>query len=125
MQHRSLARPSYLPPRWPAGPVTGPAPRRRALNTSQSRASGPRWRVSARPDRPPRPEPEDAMTTEAQSTIYHAIGGDTALVAVVDDFYDRVLADPELAGFFAGTSMARLKGRQGEVFAAALRAPAA
>jgi hemoglobin len=63
------------------------------------------------------------MTTEAQSTIYDTIGGDTALVAVVDDFYDRVLADPELAGFFAGTSMARLKGRQVEFFAAALGGP--
>jgi hemoglobin len=63
------------------------------------------------------------MTTAAEPTIYDAIGGDTALVAVVDDFYDRVLADPELAGFFAGTSMAKLKGRQVEFFAAALGGP--
>jgi hemoglobin len=63
------------------------------------------------------------MTTAAEQSIYDAIGGDTALVAVVDDFYDRVLADPELAGFFAGTSMARLKGRQVEFFAAALGGP--
>jgi hemoglobin len=63
------------------------------------------------------------MTTAAEQSIYDAIGGDTALVAVVDDFYDRVLADPELAGFFAGTSMTRLKGRQVEFFAAALGGP--
>jgi hemoglobin len=63
------------------------------------------------------------MTTAAEPTIYDAIGGDTALVAVVDDFYDRVLADPELAGFFAGTGMTRLKGRQVEFFAAALGGP--
>ena len=37
------------------------------------------------------------MTTAAEPTIYEAIGGDTALVAVVDDFYGRVLADPDLA----------------------------
>src|SRR3984885_3445011 len=63
------------------------------------------------------------MTTAAEPTIYEAIGGDTALVVVVDDFYGRVLADPELAGFFAGTNMARLRGRQVEFFAAALGGP--
>jgi hemoglobin len=63
------------------------------------------------------------MATAAEPTIYEAIGGDTALVAVVDDFYRRVLADPELAGFFAGTNMTRLKGRQVEFFAAALGGP--
>jgi hemoglobin len=63
------------------------------------------------------------MTTAAEPTIYEAIGGDTALVTVVDDFYGRVLADPDLAGFFAGTNMTRLKGRQVEFFAAALGGP--
>jgi hemoglobin len=63
------------------------------------------------------------MTTAAEPTIYEAIGGDTALVAVVDDFYGRVLADPDLSGFFAGTNMTRLKGRQVEFFAAALGGP--
>ena len=63
------------------------------------------------------------MTTAAEPTIYDAIGGDTALVAVVDDFYGRVLADPDLAGFFAGTNVTRLKGRQVEFFAAALGGP--
>jgi hemoglobin len=41
------------------------------------------------------------VTTEATS-IYHAIGGRAALVAAVDDFYVRLLADPELAPFFPG-----------------------
>jgi hemoglobin len=63
------------------------------------------------------------MTTAAEPTIYDTIGGTSALEAVVADFYDRVLADPELAGFFAGTNMARLKGRQVEFFAAALGGP--
>lgn len=63
------------------------------------------------------------MTTAAEPTIYDAIGGDTALVAVVDDFYGRVLADPQLSGFFAGANMSRLKGRQVEFFAAALGGP--
>jgi hemoglobin len=63
------------------------------------------------------------MTAAAEPTIYEVIGGDTALKTVVDGLYERVLADPELAGFFAGTNMTRLKGRQVEFFAAALGGP--
>lgn len=57
------------------------------------------------------------------TTIYEQIGGAEALEGVVEDFYGRVLADEQLSGFFAGTNMARLKGRQVEVFAAALGGP--
>ncbi len=63
------------------------------------------------------------MADSAEVSIYEAIGGESALVAVVDDFYGRVLADPQLAGFFAGANMPRLKGRQVEFFAAALGGP--
>ncbi|GAA0348477.1 group 1 truncated hemoglobin [Actinoallomurus spadix] len=62
------------------------------------------------------------MSTTEQS-IYDRIGGEEALVAVVDDFYVRVLADPKLESFFAGVSMPRLKGRQVEFFGAALGGP--
>lgn len=57
------------------------------------------------------------------NSLYDTIGGEPALVAVVDDFYDRVVKDPDLAGFFAGTNMIKLKGRQVEFFAAALGGP--
>ena len=63
------------------------------------------------------------MTAAAEVSIYDAIGGESALVAVVDDFYVRVLADPQLASFFAGVNMPKLKGRQVEFFAAALGGP--
>jgi hemoglobin len=63
------------------------------------------------------------LDTAAEVSIYEALGGEPALVAVVDDFYARVLADPQLAGFFAGVSMNRLKGKQVEFFAAALGGP--
>jgi hemoglobin len=56
-------------------------------------------------------------------TIYESIGGEPALVAVVDDLYERILADPRLSGFFAGASMSRLKGRQVEFFGEALGGP--
>ncbi|AGP64530.1 globin [Mycobacterium intracellulare subsp. yongonense 05-1390] len=45
-------------------------------------------------------------------TIYDRIGGHEAIEVAVDDFYVRVLADDELAGFFAGTNMNRLKGKR-------------
>lgn len=57
------------------------------------------------------------------ASIYDTIGGEPALVAVVDDFYRRVLDDPTLAGFFVGTNMGKLKGRQVEFFAQALGGP--
>jgi len=56
-------------------------------------------------------------------SIYEQIGGGAAIEAVVEDFYVRVLADDELAGFFTGTNMARLKGKQAEFFGAALGGP--
>ena len=63
------------------------------------------------------------MAAAAELSIYEAIGGEPALVAVVDDFYVRVLDDPQLAGFFAGANMPKLKGKQVEFFAAALGGP--
>jgi hemoglobin len=56
-------------------------------------------------------------------SIYDSIGGYEAIEVVVEDFYVRVLADDELSGFFTGTNMSRLKGKQAEFFAAALGGP--
>jgi hemoglobin len=63
------------------------------------------------------------MAAAAEVSIFESIGGEPALVAVVDDFYVRVLDDPQLAGFFAGANMPKLKGKQVEFFAAALGGP--
>jgi hemoglobin len=57
------------------------------------------------------------------TSIYGQIGGQEALIAVVDDFYARVMADEQLAPFFTGVNMSRLKGKQVEFFAAALGGP--
>ncbi len=64
-----------------------------------------------------------SKTTTPEPAIYDKIGGHEALETVVEDFYVRVLADDELKGFFTGTNMSRLKGRQVEFFAAALGGP--
>ena len=58
-------------------------------------------------------------------SIYAAIGGAPAVSAAVDDFYRRVLADPELAGHFTGVDVDRVKAHQRMFIAAALGGPAA
>jgi methyl-accepting chemotaxis protein len=55
--------------------------------------------------------------------IYDRIGGAPALQAAVDDFYDRVLADPDLVGFFSNLNMKALKFKQRAFFAQALGGP--
>ncbi|OBJ54591.1 group 1 truncated hemoglobin [Mycobacterium sp. 1423905.2] len=57
------------------------------------------------------------------ASMYDRIGGYEAIELVVEDFYARVLADEQLSGFFTGTNMSRLKGKQVEFFAAALGGP--
>jgi hemoglobin len=57
------------------------------------------------------------------ASIYDRIGGQEALIVVVNGFYRRVLADSQLAPFFTGSNMSRLKGKQVEFFAAALGGP--
>jgi hemoglobin len=43
---------------------------------------------------------------------YERVGGGRAVRAVVDDFYQRVLADPSLAPFFTGVDITGLKRHQ-------------
>jgi hemoglobin len=50
-------------------------------------------------------------TTQTRS-LYERIGGEPALVAAMELFYQKILRDPLVAGFFAGMDMAaqRAKG---------------
>ncbi|MEB4210295.1 group 1 truncated hemoglobin [Mycobacterium sp. 94-17] len=57
------------------------------------------------------------------TSIYQKLGGEAALIAVVDDFYKRVLADFRLSGYFHNTDTDDLKRRQVEFFAATLGGP--
>jgi hemoglobin len=52
------------------------------------------------------------QTIGAAVSDYDAIGGGSAVSAVVNDFYVRVLGDPQLAPYFEGVDMARLKRHQ-------------
>jgi hemoglobin len=65
------------------------------------------------------------MTLEELSvaSIFDQIGGASAVSAVVDEFYDRVVADVRLSGHFTGKDMNRLKAHQRSFVAAALGGP--
>ena len=58
-----------------------------------------------------------------EATLYQQIGGAGGITRLVDVFYSRVLADPELKRFFAGVEMAKLRRMQAELFSAALGGP--
>jgi hemoglobin len=53
-------------------------------------------------------------------SIYDSIGGGPAVRVAVDDFYARVLADPQLAPFFTGVDLQHLKAHQRAFIAAAI-----
>lgn len=48
----------------------------------------------------------------ATETIFERIGGQAAVDQVVDKFYDKVLADPVVNGFFKNTDMAKQRRHQ-------------
>ena len=45
-----------------------------------------------------------------EKSLYQRLGGQPAILSVVDDFVANVAADPRINGFFAGTDIPRLKG---------------
>ena len=57
------------------------------------------------------------------TTLFGRIGGEQMIAEVVDEFYDKVLADPDLKPFFKNTSMDKLRCMQREFFSAALDGP--
>lgn len=62
--------------------------------------------------------------SETTVSDYQAVGGGPAVKVVVDDFYQRVLADPQLADYFDGVDMPRLKRHQALLVGKVLGGPA-
>jgi hemoglobin len=56
-------------------------------------------------------------------SLYVRLGGEAAVAAVVDGFYERVLADGDLAPYFDGVGMERLRSHQRAFVARALGGP--
>ena len=51
-------------------------------------------------------------TTASGPTIYEKLGQEVGIRTAVDDFYDRVVGDPQLAHYFEGVDMAELRRHQ-------------
>lgn len=60
---------------------------------------------------------------EPRTTPFERIGGAKTVASLVDAFYDRVLADAELAPFFEHADLPRLLEMQRLVFSMALGGP--
>lgn len=56
-------------------------------------------------------------------SIYESIGGEPALVEVVNGLYRRILLDPDLGPYFALADLDRLKARQVEFLGRAFGGP--
>ncbi len=61
--------------------------------------------------------------SEKTTSIYETIGGAGSVAVAVDQFYERVLADDQLAGYFVGIDLKRLKSHQRSFIAAAIGGP--
>ena len=58
-----------------------------------------------------------------ETSLYDRIGGEEGIAGMVDDFYGRVLANPDLKPFFENVPMERLLNMQREFFGAATGGP--
>lgn len=56
-------------------------------------------------------------------SIYTDLGGGPAIAAALDHFYDKVLADERISGYFDQVNLDRLKTTQASFFAMALGGP--
>lgn len=55
--------------------------------------------------------------------LFDRLGGTTAVAAIIQEMYDRVIGDPELSPFFEGVSMERLHRMQFHFLATAFDGP--
>ena len=61
--------------------------------------------------------------SEGHGTLFDRLGGEEGLAGITRRFYGRVLSDPELAPFFATTSMDKQQRMQTEFLSAVLDGP--
>jgi len=62
-------------------------------------------------------------TTGSDGTLYDRLGGREAIANVVDDFYDRMLDDDRVAGFFEDVDMTRQRAHQTQFLSYATGGP--
>ncbi len=61
----------------------------------------------------------DRMT----KTLYERLGGEGAITAVVDEFYDRVIADEQVAGYFDDVDMQKQRAHQAQFISSVTGGP--
>ena len=64
----------------------------------------------------PAAKPAAAPSAPVDDTLYVALGGQPGLVALIDDFVPRLVADPKIGHFFAKTDLPSFKQRLVEQF---------
>ncbi len=66
------------------------------------------------------------MTTDTTNSrsLYEVAGGADGLKLAVDRFYERVVGDPQLVGYFVGQDVARIKRHQVLLLSQVLGGPA-
>lgn len=60
---------------------------------------------------------------ETTKTLYDELGAEIGIRRVVDDFYDRIVADSQLAPYFVAVDMANLRRHQVSFLSAATGGP--
>lgn len=63
-------------------------------------------------------------SAQKKASLFARLGGDEAIAAAIESFYERVLRDRRLKRFFKTTSLERLKAQQRDFFAEVLGGPA-
>jgi len=61
--------------------------------------------------------------TDPTSSVYESLGAEVGIRKAVDEFYDRVVADPRLVGYFSGVDMTALRRHQVDMLSAATGGP--
>src|SRR3954464_6121304 len=61
--------------------------------------------------------------TISTPTLYETLGAQEGISAAVDAFYERVIADPDLAGYFEGVDMPTLRRHQTDMLVTATGGP--
>ncbi|PGF15865.1 group 1 truncated hemoglobin [Natrinema sp. CBA1119] len=56
-------------------------------------------------------------------TLYERLGGEDAIAAVVDEFYDRVMADEQVAGYFDDVDMQKQRAHQAQFISSVTGGP--
>jgi hemoglobin len=64
-----------------------------------------------------------SLQDQRPPTLFERLGGLVSIDVAVDRFYERVVADPELSGFFDEVDLRRQRGHQKAFLAMALGGP--